>query len=98
MEHLKGLKNKFRPYFPDLVPHMEWFRNPFVFCVTKLSSSDEDSAINLKSDDTLKHDFREIYLIYFWFNVRMELKTLENKPIKYLTPFARIYFCGAGFY
>jgi hypothetical protein len=49
-EHFMELKSNFHAYFPDPAPHMEWVRNPFATYEIKLSSGQEDSLTDLKSD------------------------------------------------
>jgi hypothetical protein len=96
-EHLKALKNKFCTYFPDLDPHMEWVQKPFAHCDTNLSTSEEDSLTDLRSDCTLKNDIQEKSLTDFWLNVCTKFPTVENKAIIYLMSFAMTNFCEAGF-
>jgi regulator of RNase E activity RraB len=95
-EHLMGLKSNFHSYFPDPDPHMEWVQNPFATYDIKWSSGQEDSLIDLVSDGTLKSEFLEKYLTDFWLHIRSEFPTLADTAVKYLMPFATIYFCEVG--
>ena len=73
IQHLQGLKNSFRDYFPLPDVNNKWIRDPFhvdVKNVKDLTSNEENSLVELSCDTSLRSSFIQYNLSDFWLHVK----------------------------
>lgn len=96
----KPFHNSFRNYFPKIEGEIQWIRNPFeedYLKKLKISSSEEDSLIELSCDQTLKSFFKTTPLVPFWINVRQEYPAIAKIALRHLMGFSTTYLCERAF-
>lgn len=100
-QHVDGLQQGLRQYFPEQDGSFEWIRNPFNVSVqtmpNNLSNSEEEQLLELASDGFLKLQFQQDTLTSFWLRINSEYPSLSEKAVKYLMPFPTSYLCEVGF-
>lgn len=90
----------FRNYFPKTEEEIQWIRNPFeedYLKKLKISSSEENSLIELSCDQTLKSSFKVTSLIPFWIKVRHEYPAIAGIALRHLMVFSTTYLCERAF-
>lgn len=100
LEPILSLFMFFRKYFPKMEDEILWIRNPFeedYLKTLKMSSSEEESLIELSCDQTLKSFFKTTPLVPFWIKLRQEYPAIAKIALKHLMGFSTTYLCERAF-
>ncbi len=95
--HLSELAAQLRRYFPESDSSDSWIRHPFTAVPASLSTSEQESLIEITTDGSLKVEFNQKQLPDFWIGLRTEHPELAKRAVKTLMPFATTYLCESGF-
>ncbi|XP_054713545.1 zinc finger BED domain-containing protein 5-like [Uloborus diversus] len=99
-DHLNAMASRFRHFFPKIEDEIQWIRNPFeenYLSKLKLSSSEEDSLIELSCHQSLKSLFKTTPLVPFWINARQEYPVIAKIALSHLMGFSTTYLCKRAF-
>ena len=95
--HLRELAAQLRRYFPESDSSDSWIRHPFTDVPAFLSTSEQESLIEITTDGSLKMEFNQKPLSDFWIGLCTEYPVLAKRAVKTLMPFATTYMCESGF-
>ena len=95
--HLSELAAQLRRYFPESDSSDSWIRHPFTDVPASLSTSEQESLIEITTDGSLKMEFDQKPLSDFWIGLYTEHPMLAKRAVKTLMPFATRYMCECGF-
>ncbi|KAM9854312.1 zinc finger BED domain-containing protein 5-like [Aulostomus maculatus] len=93
--HLSELAAQLRRYFPESDSSDSGIRHLFTDVPASLSTSEQESLIEITTDGSLKMEFNQKPLLDFW--IRLCTKQLAKHAGKTLMPFASTYMCESGF-
>ena len=100
-QHVEGLHQGLRDYFPEQDGSFEWIRDPFNVSTqtvaNNLSNAEEEQLLELAADDFSKLKFHQNTLPSFWLRMHSEYPSVSQKAVKYLLPFPTSYLCEVAF-
>ncbi len=100
-QHVEGLHQGLRDYFPEQDGSFEWIRDPFNVSTqtvaNNLSNAEEEQLLELASDGFSKLQFQQNTLPSFWLRIHSEYPSVSQKAVKYLLPFPTSYLCEVAF-
>jgi len=98
--HLIMLANNFKKYFFEdfrSIESYEWVRNPFQLTPIGLSTTEEESFIELTTSGEIQRQFNEKSLFEFWAGLDENFTSVKTRALRILLPFSTSYLCETGF-
>ncbi|XP_071056563.1 zinc finger BED domain-containing protein 5-like [Onthophagus taurus] len=100
-EHLDGLQEGLKNYFPDLTTNFKWIRQPFNIDSSampdNLSNVEQEQLLELPANEFLKNKHKECSLASFWLQMQQLYPNLTEKVLKHVLPFPTSYLCEVAF-
>lgn len=100
-EHLTGLTQAMRNYFPPPDPNIDWMKYPFkkrnIGDLIELSDTEQDQLAELSCSRSWEIVHQENNLARFWLLAQAELPELAKKALGHIVPFCTTYLCEKTF-
>ncbi|XP_071053483.1 zinc finger BED domain-containing protein 5-like [Onthophagus taurus] len=100
-EHLDGLQEGLKNYFPDLTTNLEWISHPFNIdsfaTPDNLSNVEQEQLLELSADGFWKNKHKECSLAFFWLQMQQLYQNLTEKVLKHVLPFPTLYLYEVAF-
>ena len=98
LKHLLTLENEFERYFLEITnDKLDFVRNPFTFCVEKLSDECQNKFLELVNGFLARQAYHEKLLTQFCIEMKDSYSKTTEKALHILIPYMSTYLCEAGF-